>query len=144
MEFIKKTNEEVMVFNNGKVIKDSKIQSYEDNRKKIIKGEYDGHPFLLVKNKKQFRPVKHLSFRIKNSKPVYRTTINRTLTPYYPIRSNISFIPLKNSNGTPFDSSTKLPVRFKLKRRSPSTNNVNKTKHLKRKIGNKKNKTPKK
>lgn len=132
MEFVKKTNEEVMVFNNGKVIKDSKIQSYEDNRKKIIKGEYDGHPFMLVKNKKQFRPVKHVSFRPlrisnnnrnKNIPILGRNIIERTLTPYYPVKSHIS---------------------FKLKRRSPSPNNVNKTKHLKRKIGNKKNKTPKK
>ena len=126
MEFVKKTNEEVMVFNNGKVIKDSKIQSYEDNRKKIIKGEYDGHPFMLVKNKKQFRPVKHVSFRPlrisnnnrnKNIPILGRNIIERTLTPYYP------------------------RISFKLKKRS--TNN-NKTKHLKRKIGNKKNKTPNK
>ena len=122
MEFVKKTNEEVIVFNNGKVIKDSKIQSYEDNRKKIIKGEYDGHPFLLVKNKKQFRPVKHVSFtpfRIQDAKSVHRNTIRRTPTPYPSIKSRIS---------------------FKLKRRSTH----NKTKHLKRKTGNKKNKTPKK
>jgi len=118
MEFVKKTNEEVMVFNNGKVIKDSKIQSYEDNRKKIIKGEYDGHPFMLVKNKKQFRPVKHVSF--KNVPFLQRNVIDRTLTPYHP------------------------RISFKLKRRSP--NNLNKTKHLKYKKNKKpkKNKTPKK
>jgi hypothetical protein len=120
MEFVKKTNEEVIVYNNGKVIKDSKIQSYEDNQKKIIKGEYDGHPFMLVKNKKQFRPVKHVSFRIKDTKPLYRTTIERTLTPYYPIKS---------------------PTSFKLKRRSRSPHN--KTKKNKPKKVYKNNKTTK-
>lgn len=83
MEIIKKSSQEILIKKNGIIMKKSKIQSYEDNQNKIMKGEQNGNPFLFIQNKTQFRPVqKHVHFQ-NISKPYFKSSKRyRTPTPY--------------------------------------------------------------
>jgi hypothetical protein len=83
MEIIKKSSQEILIKKNGIILKNSKIQSYEDNQKKIMKGQQNGNPFLFIQNKKQFRPVpKHVHFQSISNPYTKSSKRYRTPTPY--------------------------------------------------------------
>ena len=83
MDYVKKSENSLVVMQNGKLVKADKIQSYENPREKRIQGIHNGKAFMYIQKKPKFSlfPQKQVSFRKIPSlrKLSYRY---RTPTPY--------------------------------------------------------------
>jgi hypothetical protein len=85
MDYVKKSDNSLVVMQNGKIIEADKIQSYENTREKRIRGIHNGKPFMYIQKKPKFSlfPKKHVTFRKMSplQKMSYRYNC-RTPTPY--------------------------------------------------------------
>ena len=86
MDYVKKSENSLVIMQNGKVVKSDKVQSYENPREKRIQGIHNGKAFMYIQKKPKFSlfPEKHVSFRNIQRPSSLRNIsyINRTPTPY--------------------------------------------------------------
>jgi ABC-type methionine transport system ATPase subunit len=100
MDYIKKSDNSLIVMQNGKIIESDRTQPYENPREKKVQGVHNGKAFAFIQKKPKFSlfPEKQVSFLgspIRKKRITYRI---RTPTPY-PITKQISRkkrIPKKN------------------------------------------------
>jgi hypothetical protein len=83
MDYVKKSDNSLVIMQNGKIIESDRMQMYEDPREKKIQGIHNGKPFMYIRKNPKFSlfPKKHVSFR---KLPALRKLSYkyRTPTPY--------------------------------------------------------------
>jgi hypothetical protein len=104
MDYVKKSDNSLVVMQNGKIIESDRMQMYEDPREKKIQGIHNGKPFIYIRKKPKFSPFpqKHVSFR-KLPSPQRKLSYKcRTPTPYprYIQTQTRRLIPKKKKNKT--------------------------------------------
>ncbi len=83
MDYVKKSDNSLVVMQNGKIIESDRTQIYEDPREKKMQGVHNGKAFAYIQKKPKFSlfPEKHVSFR--NIPPSSGNIYHRTPTPYH-------------------------------------------------------------
>jgi len=103
MDYVKKSDNSLIIRQNGKIIEADRTQIYEDPREKKVQGVHNGKAFAYIQKKPKFSlfPEKHVSFL----EPIRKRRLSyhkRTPTPY-PLSKHISQkkrIPKKKNNKT--------------------------------------------
>jgi len=81
MDYLRKSDNSLVVMQNGKIIESDRTQTYEDPREKKVQGVHNGKAFVYIQKKPKFSlfPKKHVSFLESPKRITYRI---RTPTPY--------------------------------------------------------------
>jgi hypothetical protein len=105
MDYVKKSDNSLVIRQNGKIIESDRTQIYEDPRERKVQGVHNGKAFAYMQKKTKFSlfPEKHVSFLespIRKKRITYKI---RTPTPYPFAKKQISRkkrIPKKKNNKT--------------------------------------------
>ena len=84
MDYVKKSDNSLVVMQNGKIIESDRTQMYEDPREKKVQGVHNGKAFVYIQKKPKFSlfPEKHVSFLGSPIQKRRTTYHRRTPTPY--------------------------------------------------------------
>lgn len=65
MDYVKKSENSLVVMQNGKIIESDKTQIYENPRERKVQGIHNGKAFVYIQKKPKFSlfPEKHVSFQ---------------------------------------------------------------------------------
>jgi hypothetical protein len=84
MDYLQRSDNSLIIRQNGKIIESDRTQIYEDPRERKVQGVHNGKAFVYIQKKPKFSlfPEKHVSFLespIQKRRITYRI---RTPTPY--------------------------------------------------------------
>jgi len=84
MDYLRKSDNSLVIMQNGKIIESDRTQTYENPREKKVQGVHNGKAFVYIQKKPKFSlfPEKHISFL---ESPIQKRRISyniRTPTPY--------------------------------------------------------------